>query len=55
MLEPDKKGSRPLTFTSIISSEAQAHVRNARQVEPAAAFCYHPLFHSRCVLEWFGF
>lgn len=37
MLEPVKKGSRALTFTSIISSDAQAHVRKARQVEPAAA------------------
>lgn len=55
MLEPAKKGSRPLTFTSIITSDTQAHVRNARQVEPAAVVRHHLLFHSRCVLEWFGF
>ena len=43
MLEPVKKGSRPLTFTSIISSDAQAHVRKARQAEPPAAGPQSPI------------
>lgn len=43
MLEEAKKGSRPLTFTSIISSDPQASMRKARQMELPAGPRPHTL------------
>lgn len=54
MLEAARKGSRTLTFLTIISSEPPSS-REKGEAGENQLQAHNPLFHARCVSEWFGF
>lgn len=54
MLEAAKKGSRTLTFLTIISSKPRSSSEKGEAGENQL-WAHNPLFHARCLSGWFGF